>query len=87
MVRTVVYIGPSLAQLSSPRGIALKGIQAEMRAPGGKWPSVEAGERAQAAAKAALDASASRMISHLSLLMRSRVTLMSASLGVGSPLG
>ncbi len=42
MVRTVVYIGPSLAQLASPRGIGLKGIQAEMRAPsatGWYWDS------------------------------------------------
>ena len=31
LVRTVVYIGPSLASLSSPQGIQLQGIQSELR--------------------------------------------------------
>jgi outer membrane receptor protein involved in Fe transport len=44
LVRTVVYIGPNLANLSSPKGINLQGIQAELRpsrATGWYWDPVQ----------------------------------------------
>ena len=44
LVRTVVYIGPNLANLNSPKGINLQGIQAELRpsrATGWYWDPVQ----------------------------------------------